>query len=250
MPEIATISHDALMEVNTGLPYGHIQESWRRGVFYEEAMLEHIANRYHGGSFIDIGASIGNHTVYFALRCNPDTVWAFEPVLESFDHMYRNVILNDLSIGLFVEHLERDWKIEHKMHLYNLAVGDEHCFGTMHMPVNGNEGMWIFEKVPNNEVQRQGEKGSVVMTTLDAIDIPDVTLIKIDAEGCELSILEGALETIGKYKPGIFIEAKTMADLHEIVQVLRPIGYKPIRKFNATPTYELSTESDVEVCMR
>ena len=97
LPEIVTIEHDALMEVNTELPYGHIQESWRHGVFYEHVMLEHIAAWYHGGSFIDIGASIGNHTIYFALRCKADAVYSFEPVLNSFDHMFRNVILNDLQ---------------------------------------------------------------------------------------------------------------------------------------------------------
>lgn len=229
MPEIVTISHDALMEVNTELPYGHIQESWRHGMFYEEAMLDHIASKYSGGSFIDIGASIGNHTVYFALRCKPDNVYAFEPALESFDHMWRNTILNDLH-SWQIDWTEIDFS-KAIIKLYPLAMGDHHCHGEMIMPLGGNEGMWMF---------MEGGGGRVNMTTLDLFDIPDVTLIKIDAEGYEVAILRGALETIKKHKPAIFIEGRTPEDIYEISNILSPIGYwAKSKRFNATPTYEL-----------
>ena len=76
------------------------------------------------------------------------------------------------------------------------------------------------------------------MRFLDGHNLEGVTLIKIDAEGCELDILHGAMETIKESKPAIFIEANTIPELHKIYKVLAPLGYWVEAKFNATPTYE------------
>ena len=212
------------MEVADTLPYGHIQESWRHGFWYEQQMLDYIAGCYKGGSFVDVGASIGNHTVYFGKHCEPDRIYAFEPAIHSFDHMWRNVILNDLlgDNGIDGE----------RMRLYKVAIGEKRSNGSMHLPDGGNEGMWIFKE--------DGEGEPVTMQPLDVFKIPDVTLIKIDAEGSELAILRGALETIEKYKPVIFVEAQTAADVDAVLELLSPIGYRAGYKFNATPTYELT----------
>ena len=77
--------------------YTHIQRHWRRGRFYEAAMLDYIRERYQGGQFLDIGASLGNHSVYFALYCGASEVMAFEPVGVSRDHLHRNLALNSLG---------------------------------------------------------------------------------------------------------------------------------------------------------
>src|ERR1700716_1912497 len=58
----------------------HIQNVIRSGQFYEVEELELIAES--AGSpkrILDVGANIGNHTIYFAHRFNPDLTIPVEP---------------------------------------------------------------------------------------------------------------------------------------------------------------------------
>ncbi len=61
------------------------------------------------------------------------------------------------------------------------------------------------------------------MDKLDNIPIKEnrVDLIKIDVEGHEPFVLRGAIETIKKYRPVIFIELKSA----EGDKILRNLGY-------------------------
>lgn len=46
----------------------------------------------------------------------------------------------------------------------------------------------------------------VALATLDSYALRDVALIKIDVEGHELAVLEGARETIARFKPSLLVE--------------------------------------------
>jgi FkbM family methyltransferase len=50
------------------------------------------------------------------------------------------------------------------------------------------------------------DRVDVPTRTLDEYRFPDVTFIKIDAEGHELEVLRGAAETIRRYRPALLIE--------------------------------------------
>lgn len=66
----------------------------------------------------------------------------------------------------------------------------------------------------------------------------NVVLIKIDAEGSEPKVLEGAEKIIKINMPVIICEAATESEFNAINNILVPWGYKkPTKKFNATPTY-------------
>jgi len=209
---------NAQMEVTRAdLPYGHIQASWLHGRFYEQRMLDYIAARYAGGEFLDIGACMGNHSVYFALYCNPDHVYAFEPVAEHYQHMQRNIQLNQSQIKC-------------KVTGYCLAVGADEICGRMILPEDGNEGMWEFTGDCGGDTQMQ---------PIDSFGFGNVTLMKIDAEKHEMAILHGAMETIRFSKPAIFVEAVTDADVERVMDLLSPLGYMIHGQFNRTPTFEL-----------
>ena len=222
MSDIVEISHGAHMAINSRDQLAHIQAHWIAGVFYEQGMLDYIRSNYSGGTFVDIGSSIGNHTVYFGLFCNPDTIYSFEPVRLACDHQWQNIGLNEL--------LNKDIRV------YACAIGDESCRGTMQLPTGGNEGTWMFMKDPN---------GVTPMFTLDMFKLSNVSLIKIDAEGYEPAILNSGLETIKKYRPVIFAEAKKESDLQNIMDILGPVGYVPGHRFNFTPTYEFICQGEI-----
>lgn len=50
--------------------------------------------------------------------------------------------------------------------------------------------------------------GDIPMVTLDSCDLQDVDLIKIDCEGTELFVLQGAEATLARCKPVIIVEQK------------------------------------------
>ena len=58
------------------------------------------------------------------------------------------------------------------------------------------------------------------------IDGPaSLDFIKISVEGYELEVLEGAVETIKKWQPTIFVEVKTMED-EDISDFMEDMNYK------------------------
>src|SRR6187431_2685690 len=66
------------------LPH-HVPRSIReRRTFYEVDLLEHLERAVpHGGVWVDVGANIGNHTIFFS-RYTADRVVSLEPHPDNF----------------------------------------------------------------------------------------------------------------------------------------------------------------------
>lgn len=220
MPRLVSVSSevgDAQFVVRQD-PGRQQRNNWLKGRFYEQRMLEYIWRNYSGGTFIDCGACIGNHTVFFAKFC-ADQVIAYEPVVENYRHLLDNVKINQLS---------NVWSC-------NYALGDRFDFVTMDKFGPG-EGM--------NRVSTSGD--DVMMTTLDGIlaDIEwnePITLIKMDVEWMELQVLRGAMETVERHHPVIFAELNTPEEQDAFLTEL-PNGYRMGCQFNASPTFEFVWE--------
>lgn len=130
---------------------------------------------------IDVGAHIGTHTVLFAkLLKGTGTVWAFEPQKKLFV---------ELNANLFANHIEH-------VKTFRYAVGERTGKIEMDPPVYGNEG--------GTHVGKGGDKADLV--TLDGLHIKNVSFIKIDVEHYEDNVLDGAVQTIKKYRPVILCE--------------------------------------------
>ena len=65
----------------------------------------------------------------------------------------------------------------------------------------------------------------------------DVRLLKIDVEGDETRVLEGARRILREQKPALFVESPTTESTQRIDSILQPIGYRRLDRFNPTPTY-------------
>ena len=80
---------------------------------------------------------------------------------------------------------------------------------TLHQTALGN----IFKQVSMDYADHSGtyhittDEGSISMKTLDSFNFTKVDIIKIDAEGYEVPVLQGARQTILGNKPMIQIEA-------------------------------------------
>ncbi len=67
-----------------------------------------------------------------------------------------------------------------------------------HNPAESNSGAWELSTVTSQH--------SVDVITIDSLNLTQCDLIKIDTQGLEREVLEGARNTIAKFKPVIWIE--------------------------------------------
>lgn len=172
-----------------------------KGSFYESKMLDAIADARWKGVYVDVGANIGNHSVYFEVFCPATKVIAFEPLPRTFRILEQVRDLNGLSFTA---------------HQLGLGSQEDH----VHHPMEGRD--YEFD-----------------VTTLDSFELTDVAVIKVDIEGMEAQALEGMAETLRTSRPVLFIEAHTDEDIAAQSAVLAPLGYSRTgRVFNASPTYE------------
>ncbi|TRM50980.1 FkbM family methyltransferase [Achromobacter sp. LC458] len=208
--------------VSLYLPHSndHIQRSIRAAKnFYEIEMLKDIASRTPPGTtIIDIGANIGNHTVYFSLFCGAAKVLSFEPQVEIFHTLVRNIASNAGT-----EHVQA----------FNVGLGKEARRAKLGKIDEKNTGMTKIEIDP---------EGDITVLKLDDVitglpDLPPISVVKIDVEGMELDVLKGAYRTVSNHRPLIYAEAGTEAEFSVLQQFFSPLGYRPTHRFNATATY-------------
>jgi FkbM family methyltransferase len=187
--------------------------------FYEKGLLEYIKNLNIYGVYIDVGANIGNHSLFFANHCNSKKVISFEPEVECFELLKYNtntnskkeILINNLGV----------WNTKEKLFIKKF-------------PNYKNMGLsTIVDKKTDNTYE-------INLISLDEFVCLEekIGLIKIDVEGCELNILNGSKKIIEKYHPVIICEAEKEENKNKLDDLLSQYGYKnSLVKFNATPTY-------------
>lgn len=134
------------------------------------------------GVVVDVGACLGDHTLSYAQMVGPaGRVHAFEPNHEAF------------------QCLEYNMRGLHQVRLNEMALGAGFDFGTMRRSATqpDNVGATEFEVTDN---------GTVPMGTLDGFYFPRLDFLKIDVEGMEMEVLNGARVTIGHRRPVMLIE--------------------------------------------
>ena len=157
-----------------------------------------------GAIILDIGANIGNHTVYWAMQDKIKKVYSFEPLKETFNMLEKNIEINDL---------------EEKVKLFNIGLSYEESSARISHFDKTNIGGTSIEKTAD---------GSLVVNKLDNIKINEdrIDFIKIDVEGHEIKVLNGAKETFLKYKPKyVFIESFSN-NFPKVKEILESYGYK------------------------
>ncbi|MDD7911503.1 FkbM family methyltransferase [Pseudovibrio exalbescens] len=188
---------------------------------YELPMLRTMRQLLTRGDLVlDIGANIGNHTLYLAAAtgCN---VIAFEPNPILATPLQRSIDLNDLG---------------ERVSLIAKGVGSEEAKGVFKVSKPDNLGAQMLTLIDTaNESDSEGRAVDVV--PLDSMSFASrVKAIKVDVEGMELDVLRGARELIARDQPSLFIESQNEAEFAKIHEFLEPWGYVYWRTFNATPT--------------
>ncbi len=142
------------------------------------------------GVFVDVGANIGVLSL-LALSDSIGSVHSFEP---------------NAAMMARLELTRKQHQRANRWHLYQSAVGAEP--GALHLYVNQS-----FSGTSSLHSSWQGGGGVAVevpVTTLDAWaaaeQVASVDVLKMDVEGWEASVLDGASETLRVHRPFVWFE--------------------------------------------
>lgn len=153
-------------------------------------------------TIVDIGAHAGAATVYFKAHYPKARVFAFEPCRESYEQLCANTRELD-----FVQ-------------TRRAALGAEDGRARL---FSGRYSSMQHSLVPNAENTGEFEWVPVLAAraTLEALDTPTCSILKIDTEGCELEILKSVGDLLQSVDV-IYLEYHSEADRLVIDRLLAP----------------------------
>ena len=169
-----------------------------------------------GAVAIDIGANLGEWTVPFARAVGPaGRVLAAEPAPRAAAALEATLGANGL----------------HQVQVMQCAVGDHDGFAEFAVPVVTS----ARSDTGTAKIGAAGPGGNALRVALRSLDslaadhrLDRTDLIKIDVEGYERQVLDGAEATLGRFRPTLVIETghEGAGDRGAIRDRLRSVGYR------------------------
>jgi FkbM family methyltransferase len=153
------------------------------GLLLLKHIFDHFNIDYKNSSLVDVGANIGNHSLFFGGLFKK--IYSFEPNPTTFELLKINTQNKNISS-------------------FNLGLGSK------------KEKLLLFESLENNGTSslnmdksvHKGKAYTVDIDTLDNFDFSNelVSVIKIDVEGHEFEVLQGGKKLIDEMRPIIILE--------------------------------------------
>lgn len=177
-----------------------------------------------GDTIIDIGANCGSHTLKFSKQVGAQgRVLAFEPTDFAFGKLRKNIELNSPWSGNIVATqalLCRDASQEVPAMIYSS------------WPLNGQADL-----NPDHSGALKATSGAITKTLDSALaerQVAKVDFLKIDVDGNEFDVLQGARGTLATHKPKILIELAPSCfqdkpkDFDSLIELFADMGYHAI----------------------
>ncbi len=171
-----------------------------------------------GDIFLDVGAHIGWYSLSARQIVGPaGKVIAFEPNPSCVSELKQNIILNSL----------------HSIKIEKIAIADK----------NKKSDFWLGDDMAGSLIKESAQelthysvkKILVTVKTLDTYcrehKIENIRLLKIDVEGAEEKVIQGAMRMLRKYHPCLILEIysdtlKSRRTRMKMLRSLMKIGYK------------------------
>jgi FkbM family methyltransferase len=193
--------------VVNGIEDDYIFETIKKsGDFYEADLLKKWTPHFNNADCIlDIGANIGNHSLYWSVNTKARKIYAFEPLPQNYEILCKNVAINHLH---------------EKVLCFNCAVGER----------NGNVALESLDErnMGTARFAVSEAETDIKLVSIDAFcaqsGLPQVDLVKIDTEGFEVSVLRGMDSVITKFHPVIWIEAGSDT-ITDVLSIITLYGY-------------------------
>jgi FkbM family methyltransferase len=190
------------------VPRGQIASFFWTEHRFENIEIEFILNVLEPGMiFFDAGANVGLFTISAAKKIGGKCIFAFEPCASTYALLKQNVQLNGLP----------------DVNVAQIALGDAVGEGVLQVNVRGKDGLNTLGRATHSESKAVGQE-EVTITTLDVFmkdhDISHVDVMKVDIEGGELMLFQGARELLER--------ADAPLILYESGYLTRGFGYHPV----------------------
>jgi FkbM family methyltransferase len=178
-----------------------------------------------GSCFFDLGANIGQYSLYPAKKYGNDIqVYSFEPQCANYYLLNKNIYLN---------------KLEKNITSYCVAVSGEEGFSKLYIPKfygGGNRSQFGKEDLKNMKVAATHIQG-IFGVTLDDLcakwGFPYPNYMKIDVDGIEIPIIKGAENVLkNPALKSVIVELGTPEEQEEAVSLMEQAGLKV--KFKTT----------------
>nr|WP_256504628.1 FkbM family methyltransferase [Gilvimarinus xylanilyticus] len=156
---------------------------------------------------LDVGANIGNHSLFMSRYF--DSVIAFEPC------SYLNMVLRANVLRNKINNVE----------VSSYGLGDSKGVAGVVEQASDNIGMVELKRfgggISNDTERVQVEKGDELL--FDRYE--KIGFIKIDAEGMEVSVIQGLQKCILRDRPLIAFESRRAKEGGDVISVLQKLGY-------------------------
>lgn len=160
---------------------------------------------------IDVGANIGTHSVYFSKKCNNGNIFAIEPQVYISEFLNTNLLLNGCFNVVPIRAACGSEEKEMRMLNINPFEGQKVNYGEF--KVNDNEGKGLHTNC-------------ITLDSFMKYSIP-FHLIKLDVEGLEVDVLNGAVNLINQSKPMLYIEFNNKEGNDALLNKIYSLGYIP-----------------------
>ena len=155
-------------------------------------------------TYVDVGGHIGTTIIPYSRLFS--SVYGYEPNKKSFSFLKYNIEINKITNAV----------------VNNTAVLNRKFTGTIKQHNKNNSGCYYFE---------EDKLGEIEAITLDSQNLKDVDFLKVDTEGSELLVLQGAGEILKQDKPLVLIEINGMSEQNfgikskDVYDYLQKFGY-------------------------
>jgi FkbM family methyltransferase len=157
-----------------------------------------------GASVIEVGANIGAHTLFLARAVGPEgSVVAIEPQGAIFQLLCTNLAINEIG----------------NVRAIHAGAGREPGRAFIPRPDYGKPGNF-------GAIALSKEGGEPIdVVTIDELHLSACHFIKIDAEGSEQPVIAGAVNTIDRFHPILYVENDRPEKSPELIRQLRALDY-------------------------
>jgi FkbM family methyltransferase len=168
-------------------------------------------------TFVDVGANLGEYSLFAAKRLTSGRVLAFEPLPSMQEILRENIALNGLR----------------NIEVFPIGLSSRSETLTIHEFEEAHEGLATF--YPGERTSKPSI--NVPMRTLDevigSLGLKRVDFVKMDIEGGELKALQGCRSVIEQFHPVFLVEINEETyraagyTVEDVVTFFNEVGYKP-----------------------
>jgi FkbM family methyltransferase len=158
----------------------------------------------------DIGAHYGFYSLYASRLIGENSkVYSFEPCRRSFNFLRLNCGINKTD----------------NIIPFQIGLSDHDGFDKLYYCTNPSGHSMVFGNFSGYEQVRVCK----LDTFISAIQLGQLDYVKVDVEGAELPVLQGAEETLRSFKPRLSVAAYHYEnEANDVKRWLEYLGYKPI----------------------